>query len=424
MQLEKKESTMDKVNVGLAKRYRREKRFRRLGLGAIILSISFLCLLFTTIVANGWSAFYKTEVLLDIHFDAEQFDVDALSAADYDALVRTSLKNFFPDVQGRSDLRKLYQLVSTGAAFTLQDIVANDTSIIGSTRKIWLPADDEVDMFLKGYIPRDVPESDRRLTDKQVDWIDQLAAGDRLERKFNTTFFTAGDSKEPELAGIRGAVVGSMFTLIITLMLSFPIGVATAVYLEEFAPRNKWTDLIEVNINNLAAVPSIVFGLLGLAIFLNVFGMPRSAPLVGGLVLTLMTLPTIIIASRASLKSVPPSIREAALGVGASKMQAITHHILPLALPGMMTGTIIGMAQALGETAPLLMIGMVAFIVDVPGSVTDPSTVLPVQIYLWADSPERAFVEKTSAAIMVLLAFLITMNTCAVLLRKKFERRW
>jgi phosphate transport system permease protein len=223
MQLEKKESTMDKVNVGLAKRYRREKRFRRLGLGAIILSISFLCLLFTTIVANGWSAFYKTEVLLDIHFDAEQFDVDALSAADYDALVRTSLKNFFPDVQGRSDLRKLYQLVSTGAAFTLQDIVANDTSIIGSTRKIWLPADDEVDMFLKGYIPRDVPESDRRLTDKQVDWIDQLAAGDRLERKFNTTFFTAGDSKEPELAGIRGAVVGSMFTLIITLMLSFPI---------------------------------------------------------------------------------------------------------------------------------------------------------------------------------------------------------
>jgi len=424
MQVEKKESTMDKVKVGLAKRYRRERRFRLLGLGAIIASISFLGLLFATIAANGWSAFYQTEILLDVHFDAEQFDVDAISAANYGALVKTSMKNLFPDVKGRSDTRKLYKLVSTGASFELQNMVASDTSIIGSTRKLWLPADDEVDMFLKGYIPRDVPESDRRLNDKQIDWIDQLVADNRLEKKFNATFFTAGDSREPELAGIRGAAMGSLFTLAVTLLLSFPIGVATAVYLEEFAPRNKWTDLIEVNINNLAAVPSIVFGLLGLAVFLNVFGMPRSVPLVGGLVLTLMTLPTIIIASRASLKSVPPSIREAALGVGASKMQAITHHILPLALPGMMTGTIIGMAQALGETAPLLMIGMVAFIVDVPGGVTDPSTVLPVQIYLWADSPERAFVEKTSAAIMVLLAFLISMNTFAVLLRKKFERRW
>ena len=330
----------------------------------------------------------------------------------------------FPDVKGRSDKRKLYKLVSTGAAYVLQDMVMRDSGIIGTGRKVWLPADDEVDMFLKGYISRDVPETDRRLTDKQVQWIDQLVAAGRLEKKFNTTFFTAGDSREPELAGIRGAVVGSVFTLAVTLLLSFPIGVATAVYLEEFAPRNRWIDLVEVNINNLAAVPSIVFGLLGLAVFLNVFGMPRSAPLVGGLVLTLMTLPTIIIASRASLKSVPPSIREAALGVGASKMQTITHHILPLAMPGMMTGTIIGMAQALGETAPLLMIGMVAFIVDVPGSLTDPATVLPVQIYLWADSPERAFVERTSAAIMVLLVFLISMNAVAVFLRRKFERRW
>lgn len=299
-----------------------------------------------------------------------------------------------------------------------------DPSIIGSSQKILLPADDEVDMFVKGYILRDVPESNRRLNDKQISWIDRLAESGRLEKRFNTTFFTAGDSREPELAGIRGAVMGSVFTLIVTLTLSFPIGVATAVYLEEFAPRNHWTDIVEVNINNLAAVPSIVFGLLGLAMFLNFFGMPRSAPLVGGLVLTLMTLPTIIIASRASLKSVPPSIREAALGIGASKMQTITHHVLPLAMPGMMTGTIIGMAQALGETAPLLMIGMVAFIVDVPGSLTDPSTVLPVQIYLWADSPERAFVERTSAAIMVLLTFLILMNAAAVFLRRKFERRW
>jgi phosphate transport system permease protein len=279
-------------------------------------------------------------------------------------------------------------------------------------------------MFVKGYFSRDVPESERRISDKQMAWIDQLAASGRLEQKFNTTFFQAGDSREPEQAGIRGAVMGSMFTLIVTLLLSFPIGVAAAVYLEEFAPKNSWTDLVEVNINNLAAIPSIVFGLLGLAVFLNFMNLPRSASLVGGLVLTLMTLPTIIIASRASLKSVPPSIREAALGVGASKMQTISHHILPLAMPGMMTGTIIGMARALGETAPLLMIGMVAFIVDVPHGFNDPATVLPVQIYLWADSPERAFVERTSAAIMVLLLLLLTMNAAAVFLRNKLERRW
>jgi phosphate transport system permease protein len=334
------------------------------------------------------------------------------------------MRELFPEVTGRSEKRKIYNLVSSGASYILQDMVMQNPSLIGSTQKIWLPADDEVDMFNKGYISRNVPESDRRLNDRQISWIDALAKTGRLKKKFNTTFFTAGDSREPELAGIRGAATGSLFTLLVTLGLSFPIGVATAVYLEEFAPRNRWTDLVEVNINNLAAVPSIVFGLLGLAVFLNLFGMPRSAPLVGGLVLTLMTLPTIIIAARASLKSVPPSIREAALGIGASKMQTITHHVLPLAMPGMMTGTIIGMAQALGETAPLLMIGMVAFIVDVPGNVTDPATVLPVQIYLWADSPERAFTALTSAAIMVLLTFLICMNGIAVFFRKKFERRW
>jgi phosphate transport system permease protein len=237
-------------------------------------------------------------------------------------------------------------------------------------------------------------------------------------------FFTQGDSRNPEVAGIRGALMGSLFTLMVTLSLSFPIGVAAAIYLEEFAPKNRWTDVIEVNINNLAAVPSIVFGLLGLAVFINFFGLPRSVPLVGGLVLTLMTLPTIIIASRAALKSVPPSIREAALGMGASRLQMVTHHVLPLAMPGMLTGTIIGMAQALGETAPLLMIGMVAFIVDVPNGPLEPATVLPVQIFLWADLPERAFVERTSAAIMVLLGFLITMNALAVILRRRFERRW
>ena len=270
----------------------------------------------------------------------------------------------------------------------------------------------------------DVPEADRRLNDLQIGWIDAMIEAGRVELTFNREFFVSGDSRDPELAGIRSAAVGSFFMLLVTLVLSFPLGVATAIYLEEFASRNRWTDLIEVNINNLAAVPSIVFGLLGLSLFINLFGLPRSAPLVGGLVLSLMTLPVIIIASRAALTAVPPSIREAALGLGASKMQVVFHHVLPLAMPGMLTGTIIGMARALGESAPLLMIGMVAFIVDVPSSPVDPATALPVQVYLWADSPERAFVERTSAAIMVLLLFLLLMNAIAIILRKRFERRY
>jgi phosphate transport system permease protein len=418
------------VEAGLAKRYSRERNFRRAGLGAIIAGLLFLSFLFFSIVSNGYSAFWQTYVQLDIHFDGEDIDPngtrmpEVLSAANYGGLVKQTLRSMFPDVTKRSEKYKLYSLVSSGAAFQLREMVMSNPDLIDSTVRVWVPADDDVDMLMKGHIDRDVPESERRMKDLEISWIDQMAEQGKIEKKFNTTFFTAGDSREPELAGIWGAVMGSLFTLMVTLTLSFPIGVAAAVYLEEFAPTNRWTDLIEVNINNLAAVPSIVFGLLGLAMFINIFGLPRSAPLVGGLVLTLMTLPTIIIASRAALKSVPPSIREAALGIGASKMQMVFHHVLPLAMPGMLTGTIIGMAQALGETAPLLMIGMVAFIVDIPGSAMDPSTVLPVQIYLWADSPERAFVERTSAAIMVLLAFLITMNALAVMLRKRFERRW
>ena len=417
-------TTMDFVNQGLARRYARERRFRRIGLGAVLASVCFLGLLFASIFAHGWSAFFQTNILLDVHFDSALFHEDNLADVNYGALVKSSLRELFPEVKGRSNTRKLYRLVSSGASFILQDMVMQNPALIGSTRQIWLPADDEVDMFAKGYISRDSPEADRRISNMQIGWIDQLSQAGRLRKQINTSFFTAGDSREPELAGIRGAAIGSLLTLLVTLSLSFPLGVATAVYLEEFAPRSRWIDLVDININNLAAVPSIVFGLLGLAVFLNFFHMPRSAPLVGGLVLTLMTLPTIIIASRASLKAVPPSIREAALGIGASKMQAITHHVLPLALPGMMTGTIIGMAQALGETAPLLMIGMVAFIVDVPTGLTAPATVLPVQIYLWADSPERSFVALTSAAIMVLLLFLICMNGTAVFFRNKFERRW
>jgi phosphate transport system permease protein len=421
---------MDRVKAGLAKRYARERRFRRMGLGAVITGLVFISLLLISIVSNGYSAFWQTEIQLDIHVTQEDVDAtglrnpEVLSAVNYGGIVKRSLREMFPEVSSRRDKLKLYGMVSTGAAYQLRDKIMANPALIGSSFHLWVPADDDIDMLYKGHIDRDVSESERRIDDQQISWVDRLVAQHRIRSSFNSTFFTAGDSREPELAGIRGAAVGSILTLLVTLGLSFPIGVAAAVYLEEFAPSNRWTDLIEVNINNLAAVPSIVFGLLGLAVFINFFGLPRSAPVVGGLVLTLITLPTIIIASRAALKSVPPSIREAALGLGASKMQMVFHHVLPLAMPGMLTGTIIGMAQALGETAPLLMIGMVAFIVDIPGGISDPSTVLPVQIYLWADSPERAFVEKTSAAIMLLLAFLICMNAFAVFMRKKFERRW
>ena len=313
-------------------------------------------------------------------------------------------------------------MLSNGAGFDLKDRLLANPLLLGEKEPIWILADDDIDTYYKSWL--DGEPYAARMSDKQIAWIDQLHNEGNIRLQFNSNLFTRGDSREPEQAGIRGAIMGSLFTLILTLLLSFPIGVSAAIYLEEFAPKNRWTDFIEVNINNLAAVPSIIFGLLGLAIFINFFHVPRSVPIVGGLVLTLMTLPTIIITSRAAIKSVPPSIREAALGMGASKYQVVLHHVLPLALPGMLTGAIIGMAQALGETAPLLMIGMVAFIVDIPAGFTDPATVLPVQIFLWADSPERAFIEKTSAAIMVLLSFLIVMNTTAVWLRKRLERRW
>ncbi len=408
----------------LKRRYRAERWFKRLGLSAIILSLAFIAFLFFTIFSDGYTAFKQAYIELNVHFAAEEFTQEKLSHADYPGLVKKALHFMFPEVDSRQGKKQLESLISPSVAYKLQRMVEADPKLIGTSQKVWVLAGDDVDMLLKGKIDRTEAQGNRRIQDNQLAWIDRLISEKKLEQHFNWTFFTTGDSREPELAGIWGAVKGSFFTLFITLSLSFPIGVASAVYLEEFAPENSWTDLIEININNLAAVPSIIFGLLGLAIFINFWGLPRSTPLVGGLVLSLMTLPTIIIAGRASLKSVPPSIREAALGVGASKMQTVTHHVLPLAMPGMLTGTIIGMAQALGETAPLLMIGMVAFIVDIPGSITDPAAVLPVQIYLWADSPERAFTEKTSAAIMVLLTFLIMMNSLAVYLRKRFETKW
>jgi len=415
---------IDKVNASLKRRYARERRFRRMGLGAVILGLLFVTALFSDIVSKGYSAFVQSHVELEVFFDPAVIDPQAIASADYRKIAREPLSELFPEVGSRRDKRALNGILSTGAPFQLLEMVRDNPGLIGSRQKVDLILDDDIDMLIKGHIDRNAPSADRRVDDSVIAWIDALEKRGLIKKKFNIGFFTNGDSREPELAGIGGAVAGSFYTLLVTLALSFPIGVAAAIYLEEFAPKNRWTDLIEVNINNLAAVPSIVFGLLGLAMFINLFGLPRSAPLVGGLVLTLMTLPTIIIASRAALKSVPPSIREAALGVGASRMQTVFHHVLPLSMPGMLTGTIIGMAQALGETAPLLMIGMVAFIVDIPGGPLDPASVLPVQVYLWADSPERAFVERTSAAIIVLLAFLIAMNTFAVIMRRRFERRW
>jgi phosphate transport system permease protein len=415
---------LEVVRKGLGKRYARERRFRFYGALAICLSLLFLATVFFTIFSTGYTAFVQTYVQISVYLDPEEIDRDDIAAANFLKLVKNSIRSEFPEVQSRLGKRRLAALVSSGASYRLRRMVEENPDLIGETLDLWVLADDDVDMLMKGHISKETEESGRRLTDEQIAWVEDLEKQGKIDLRFNTSFFTTGDSREPEQAGIRGALYGSFFTLLVTLALSFPIGVAAAIYLEEFAPKNRFTDLIEVNINNLAAVPSIVFGLLGLAVFLGWMNLPRSAPLVGGLVLTLMTLPTIIIAARASLKSVPPSIREAALGVGASPMQAMTHHVLPLALPGILTGTIIGMAQALGETAPLLMIGMMAFIVDVPHGFTDPASVLPVQIYLWSDSPERGFMEKTSAAIMVLLTFLVAMNATAVLLRKRFERRW
>lgn len=411
-------------NQRLKRRYRAEQSFKLMGIGAIFIALAFLVFLLSTILMSGYPAFKQTYIKLDVTLDKEYFPDEDLAKGDFQGIVKASLYSMFPEVSGRRDKRMLNNLVSKGAAFKLMDMVEADPKLIGTSFSIWVPAKDDVDMLMKGNIDMDQPEANRRIKDKQYERIRTLEYGGRLQMRFNKTFFTSGDSREPELAGILSAAKGSFYTLVITLLLSFPMGVAAAIYLEEFAPDNTFTDLIEININNLAAVPSIIFGLLGLAIFINFWGIPRSTPLVGGLVLTLMTLPTIIIAARASLKSVPPSIREAALGVGASKIQTVFHHVLPLALPGMLTGTIIGMAQALGETAPLLMIGMVAFIVDIPGGFTDPAAALPVQIYLWADSPERAFTEKTSAAIIILLGFLILMNAVAVYMRKKFEIKW
>ena len=400
----------------VARRYSAERRFRLLGFSAIALSVLFLAFLLVTMAWKGLGGFTAYQARVSIDFARSDLFLDPASLAGPEArhavasadlaglLSKSAVAAYGPAAE---------EMFGDGAVESLTDSILADPAILTRTESLWLPLGSRLDGAAKGDSD---PESERLVA--------ELKERDSLRIRFNAGFLTASDSTDPSSVGVWGALKGSFLTIVITMLLAFPIGVLAAVYLEEFAPRNRWTDAIEVSINNLAAVPSIIFGLLGLAVFLNVMNLPRSAPLVGGMTLALMTMPVIVIAGRNAIKSVPPSIRDAALGVGASKMQVTFQHVLPLALPGILTGTIIGMARALGETAPLLMIGMRAFIAAPPGGFDDPATVLPVQIFLWSDEVDRGFIEKTSAAIIVLLLFMLLMNGLAIYLRNRFERRW
>ncbi len=420
-------------DIGIKRRYAAERRFRAYGIAALSFGILFLFILLYSVVSKGYTAFQQTMITVPVEFSEQIIDKDneratdpqKLMTANYPVVARNALAKVLGVAENdRQGLRAVNQMISDGVRGQLRDMVTANPQIIGTTQTVSLLAAGDIDSAFKGQIDLSVSENNRKVSDQQVGWMNQLAESGALGKHFNTGIFVNGNSSRPEAAGVGVALIGSFYMMAIVLILSLPIGVAASIYLEEFAPKNKFTDLIEVNINNLAAVPSIVYGLLGLAVFINFMGLPRSASLVGGLVLALMTLPTIIIATRAALKAVPPSIRAAALGLGASKMQTIFHHVLPLAMPGILTGTIIGLAHALGETAPLLLIGMVAFVANYPTTPMDPSTALPVQIYMWANEAERAFVERTSGAIIILLLFLIVMNVGAILLRRRFERRW
>tara|TARA_E500000178_G_scaffold167702_1_gene167066 strand:+ start:800 stop:2068 length:1269 start_codon:yes stop_codon:yes gene_type:complete len=413
----------------LKKRYNAEKRFKLYGVSAISIALLFLVIFIFKIFSTGFTAFQKTWLIVPVNFDTELMYVDKdasiedLNDAEYYDLALSAMSNLDPSANEDQQI-ELKRMVSYIFDREIKEHLLNNPSLLGKTDNVYLTASDDLDQVFKGNYPRDLPEEQRRVTDYQLKIFDKMVSEDKVESKFNISFFTYADSREAELAGIASSVVGSFFSILVCILVAFPVAVLAAIYLEEFAPKNRITDFIEVNINNLAAVPSIVFGLLGLGVLLAVFQLPRSTPLVGGITLSLMTLPTIIIAARASLKAVPPSIREAALAMGASKMQTTMHHTVPLSMPGTLSGTIIGLAQALGETAPLILIGMVAFINTIPGTPMDPAASLPVQIYIWAESAERGFVEKVSACIMVLLTFLILMNLVAQIIRNKFETKW
>ncbi len=414
------------VEAGLKARHAKERRFVLYGRLAIIVALSFLAVLLGRIVLQGYSTFIDYRVSVPVFIDPARVDPADVSGANFDVLVAQSVMKQLavPDDDLGQNLDKVMALMSNDLGFQLLQQVKADPHLIGRTITVKGPLKADAALYFKGQIRRDSDQDTRKLDDIQLSWLDKLKATGAVTSGFNTAFFTHSDSTEPEQAGVLGAVVGSLLTLMLTAAFAVPVGVMAAVYLEEFAPKNRWTDVIEVNINNLAAVPSIIYGLLGLAVFINWLGVPRSSPLLGALVLALMALPTVIIATRSALKAVPPSIREAALAIGASRTQTVLHHVLPLAMPGVMTGSILSLAHALGETAPLLMIGMIAFVPGVPASITEAATVLPVQVFIWENASERAFHERTAAAIIVLLVFMILMNLAAILVRRRFERRW
>ena len=402
----------DAMRKRIARRYAAERRFRLLGLGAVLLSAAFLAFLLVTMMGNGLRGFTRTEIALKVDFPASPLLLDPQAITD-EALANANLPMVTSTVAEKTLGKEADAWLAPTAWISVRDAIKADPTILNRTEVIRVPASTDIDLAAKSDGTPAAEAAVKRLTQAGI-----------LSTGFNWSFLSSSDGTDPTQVGIWGAFKGSLLTMLVTLVLSFPIGVATALYLEEYAPKAWWTDIIEVSINNLAAVPSIIFGLLGLSIFLNFLHLPRSAAVVGGMTLALMTMPVIVIAGRNAIKSVPPSIRDAALGIGASPVQVVFQHVLPLALPGILTGTIIGMARALGETAPLLMIGMRAFIATPPGGVTDPATVLPVQIFLWSDEVSKGFVEKTSAAIIVLLVFLLAMNGLAIYLRNKFEKRW
>ncbi len=415
-----------RLRAGLKRRYAREGRFKLYGLLAIGVAVGFLLLLLGRIIEQGHTAFYTHTLTVPVYMDPARVDRAYPQGTNFELLVaEQQLARFgVADDATGAQATAMRGLFSSELKFVAAARLQANPGLIGQTVPIAAPVSDDADLYLKGEISRSTPAEQRRLSDVQIDWLDRMKSSGQVAAHFNTALFTKGDSTEPELAGVLGAVVGSALMLLVTAGIAIPLGVGAALYLEEFAPRNRLTDLIEVNINNLAAVPSIIYGLLGLALFINWLHLPRASPLVGGLVLALMALPTIIIATRSSLKAVPPSIREAALAMGASKTQTVFQHTLPLAMPGVMTGAIISMAHALGETAPLLLIGMVSFIPGIPTALGEPTGALPSLVYIWENASERAFHERTAAAILVLLAFMIVMNAAAIFMRRRFERRW
>ncbi len=421
----------DLVAQNLHKRYKKEKRFKIYGAMAIAFSLAFLMIFLSVIIFKGHKSFYTHKIALEINFDKQNIVANSELDQNFDklskeslveqisfiGLIRQSLRSKFPQSRSQKELKDIYRIISDNADFILRDILQDNFDYINTKQKLWLDVSSKVDVYLKYNISAP-------FSAQEISRIDSLVQTGQIEEFFNIGFFKNPDSREPESAGIAASLVGSFLTMVIFLILSFPIGVMCAFYLEEYAPKNKITDIIEISINNLAAIPSIIYGLLGLTVYLQFMSLPRSSALVGGMTLSMLVLPIVIIATRNTIRTIPASIRDGATALGASKMQVILHHLLPLSIPGIMTGTILAISRALGETAPLLMIGMVAFIADIPRNFFDPTTVLPVQIFLWSDSPEIGFASKTSAAIMVLLVFLVFFNMVAILLRKKFERKW